>query len=144
MVVRIFWSRMALLRLKVIICFFFSCRRRHTSCALGTGVQTCALPISPVEVLTPPVDVDTPPVDVLTPPVEVETPPVEVLTPPVEVDTPPEVLLVVELRPPVVVEVTTMLPLLPPPLDPPKNPPAPEKRRGGKACVRTCRSRWSP
>src|SRR3546814_8762433 len=46
MVVRIFWSRMALLRLKVIICFFFSCRRRHTSCALGTGVQTCALPIS--------------------------------------------------------------------------------------------------
>src|SRR3546814_4879841 len=26
--------------------FFFSSRRRHTSCALGTGVQTCALPIS--------------------------------------------------------------------------------------------------
>src|SRR3546814_6712794 len=25
--------------------FFFSCRRRHTSCALVTGVQTCALPI---------------------------------------------------------------------------------------------------
>src|SRR3546814_12525199 len=24
---------------------FFSSRRRHTSCALGTGVQTCALPI---------------------------------------------------------------------------------------------------
>src|SRR3546814_17883033 len=24
----------------------FSSRRRHTSCALGTGVQTCALPIS--------------------------------------------------------------------------------------------------
>src|SRR3546814_18210858 len=27
------------------MCFFFSCRRRHTSCALVTGVQTCALPI---------------------------------------------------------------------------------------------------
>src|SRR3546814_109789 len=27
--------------------FFFSSRRRHTSCALGTGVQTCALPIYP-------------------------------------------------------------------------------------------------
>src|SRR3546814_19162200 len=27
-------------------CFFFSSRRRHTSCALVTGVQTCALPIS--------------------------------------------------------------------------------------------------
>src|SRR3546814_2965403 len=30
----------------VVVCFFFSSRRRHTSCALGTGVQTCALPIS--------------------------------------------------------------------------------------------------
>src|SRR3546814_5814970 len=29
--------------------FFFSSRRRHTRCALVTGVQTCALPISPIE-----------------------------------------------------------------------------------------------
>src|SRR3546814_6389028 len=28
-----------------ISCFFFSSRRRHTRCALVTGVQTCALPI---------------------------------------------------------------------------------------------------
>src|SRR3546814_2143364 len=28
-----------------LVLFFFSCRRRHTSCALVTGVQTCALPI---------------------------------------------------------------------------------------------------
>src|SRR3546814_3339090 len=27
------------------IAFFFSSRRRHTRCALVTGVQTCALPI---------------------------------------------------------------------------------------------------
>src|SRR3546814_3304427 len=27
------------------VVFFFSSRRRHTSCALVTGVQTCALPI---------------------------------------------------------------------------------------------------
>src|SRR3546814_6383466 len=27
------------------ILFFFSSRRRHTRCALVTGVQTCALPI---------------------------------------------------------------------------------------------------
>src|SRR3546814_1240133 len=27
-------------------CFFFSSRRRQTRCALVTGVQTCALPIS--------------------------------------------------------------------------------------------------
>src|SRR3546814_6096444 len=26
--------------------FFFSSSRRHTSCALVTGVQTCALPVS--------------------------------------------------------------------------------------------------
>src|SRR3546814_12178962 len=29
------------------IMFFFSSRRRHTRCALVTGVQTCALPILP-------------------------------------------------------------------------------------------------
>src|SRR3546814_19836773 len=29
------------------MCVFFSSRIRHTSCALVTGVQTCALPISP-------------------------------------------------------------------------------------------------
>src|SRR3546814_4500745 len=28
-----------------ILFFFFSSRRRHTRCALVTGVQTCALPI---------------------------------------------------------------------------------------------------
>src|SRR3546814_5864213 len=28
-----------------VILFFFSSRRRHTRCALVTGVQTCALPI---------------------------------------------------------------------------------------------------
>src|SRR3546814_8529576 len=38
-------------------CFFFSSRRRHTSCALVTGVQTYALPIfalspSPPSVMT--------------------------------------------------------------------------------------------
>src|SRR3546814_4875228 len=30
----------------VVVCFFFSSSRWHTSCALVTGVQTCALPIS--------------------------------------------------------------------------------------------------
>src|SRR3546814_15587545 len=32
----------------VYVFFFFSSRRRHTRCALVTGVQTCALPISAV------------------------------------------------------------------------------------------------
>src|SRR3546814_16161988 len=30
----------------MVVVFFFSSRRRHTRCALVTGVQTCALPIS--------------------------------------------------------------------------------------------------
>src|SRR3546814_7521438 len=30
--------------------FFFSSRRRHTRCALVTGVQTCALPICQVAI----------------------------------------------------------------------------------------------
>src|SRR3546814_2300076 len=33
-------------RVCVFCVFFFSSRRRHTRCALVTGVQTCALPIS--------------------------------------------------------------------------------------------------
>src|SRR3546814_3910048 len=32
--------------LVLFLLFFFSSRRRHTRCALVTGVQTCALPIS--------------------------------------------------------------------------------------------------
>src|SRR3546814_4505199 len=32
----------------VFLIFFFSSRSRHTSCALVTGVQTCALPIYPL------------------------------------------------------------------------------------------------
>src|SRR3546814_5173967 len=32
-----------------LICVFLSGRRRHTRCDLVTGVQTCALPISPRE-----------------------------------------------------------------------------------------------
>src|SRR3546814_7705759 len=35
-----------LFRYELCFSFFFSSRRRHTRCALVTGVQTCALPIS--------------------------------------------------------------------------------------------------
>src|SRR3546814_1792999 len=35
--------------------FFFSSRRRHTRCALVTGVQTCALPILPMDTRDMPV-----------------------------------------------------------------------------------------
>src|SRR3546814_2634410 len=37
---------------QVCVFFFFSSRRRHTRCALVTGVQTCALPISGKTVVT--------------------------------------------------------------------------------------------
>src|SRR3546814_6973845 len=37
----------------VCLYFFFSSRRRHTRCALVTGVQTCALPISPPRSVAP-------------------------------------------------------------------------------------------
>src|SRR3546814_12474841 len=33
--------------------FFFSSRRRHTRCALVTGVQTCALPIFHINAIMP-------------------------------------------------------------------------------------------
>src|SRR3546814_5439104 len=38
----------------VVFSFFFSSRRRHTRCALVTGVQTCALPIYRSEVVRQP------------------------------------------------------------------------------------------
>src|SRR3546814_1355149 len=38
-------SDVTIVKRKLLICFFFSSRRRHTRCALVTGVQTCALPI---------------------------------------------------------------------------------------------------
>src|SRR3546814_4270412 len=40
----------------VYLVFFFSSRRRHTRCALVTGVQTCALPIYRIRVVA--IDVD--------------------------------------------------------------------------------------
>src|SRR3546814_8337698 len=42
----------------VLCIFFFSSIRRHTRCALVTGVQTCALPIYPVSLylVVPPSD----------------------------------------------------------------------------------------
>src|SRR3546814_4704805 len=40
------WFAHVCLLLLVTVLFFLSSRRRHTRCALVTGVQTCALPIS--------------------------------------------------------------------------------------------------
>src|SRR3546814_1328928 len=40
-----------MLLFRLVIFFFFSSRRRHTRCALVTGVQTCALPISQLHLM---------------------------------------------------------------------------------------------
>src|SRR3546814_9406397 len=43
---------LVMLVLSVVFCyefFFFASRRRHTRCALVTGVQTCALPIYAIQ-----------------------------------------------------------------------------------------------
>src|SRR3546814_1025496 len=42
----------------MLVFFFFSSRRRHTRCALVTGVQTCALPIWELELAIDVVVVD--------------------------------------------------------------------------------------
>src|SRR3546814_3606599 len=44
-VVEILVDYYGLVSCMLFVCFFFSSRRRHTSCALVTGGQTCALPI---------------------------------------------------------------------------------------------------
>src|SRR3546814_4158244 len=40
------WLMLSSLLLYLLILFYFASGRRHTRCALVTGVQTCALPIS--------------------------------------------------------------------------------------------------
>src|SRR3546814_7255288 len=94
--------------------FFFSSRRRHTRCALVTGVQTCALPICSL-------------LNSLTGSYQVRTPRAHetALTPrsigarvvAAGEDAHDQLLLAVGRS---------------------------EERRVGKECVSTCRSRWSP
>src|SRR3546814_10361534 len=88
--------------------FFFSSRRRHTRCALVTGVQTCALPIS-----FPAIDYQD----------------AYYYSAPKSPDDGPKSLDEVD---PKLLETYEKLGI------------RSEERRGGKECVSTCRSRWSP
>src|SRR3546814_2047845 len=100
-----------------LINFFFSSRRRHTRCALVTGVQTCALPISQYELAE------------RLPRIERDHVPGEyraarrgfgaVVEPAFDADEHPRDAQ---------------------PVDEARS----EERRVGKECVSTCRSRWSP
>src|SRR3546814_5951368 len=98
-----------------IVVFFFSSRRRHTRCALVTGVQTCALPIYsyPEESQSAAAsDLD---MASATSAQSEQGDPADA-----------EAGNISEEQPSVPVEVRS------------------EERRVGKECVSTCRSRWSP
>src|SRR3546814_19108510 len=102
--------------LLVFLMFFVSSIRRHTRCALVTGVQTCALPIFCVEPLLADHAVD---------------------------DVGRDIVHIGRVRRAVVVEWNSVDPhgdcnRCGDRLD------RSEERRVGKACVSTCRSRWSP
>src|SRR3546814_8559684 len=96
---------------------FFSSRRRHTRCALVTGVQTCALPISKGLVITVAVNW-------LIKPFTMAALGVLFF----------EVVFADLIDPASAQEYLAGLILLG----------RSEERRVGKECVSTCRSRWSP
>src|SRR3546814_18847404 len=100
------------------MCFYFSSRRRHTRCALVTGVQTCALPILSAWIKAGNALLDGVPArprDLVRggEAVELDAPVEETQVHAVAQDIPLDVL-------------------------------RSEARRVGKECVSTCRSRWSP
>src|SRR3546814_2660060 len=105
-------------------CFFCSSRRRHTRCALVTGVQTCALPI--FQMLDGVLHINGQPVPRKREADFVQTEPDgQVVRVPRYRETLPNG-----------VSYDT--------LDLVENGFRSEERRVGKECVSTCRSRWSP
>src|SRR3546814_10354621 len=116
--------------------FFFSSRRRHTSCALVTGVQTCALPILTEQVATAPRDYSQLPAGV---------PP---LGEPLPGDLGGPILAAQQeggavdptAAPPVGAQAMTPEELAAQRAAQERS----DERRVGEECVSTCRSRWSP
>src|SRR3546814_6351830 len=100
----------------VYVIFFFSSRRRHTRCALVTGVQTCALPIF--------AEKGEPGFEKLAPGERPEAYKVKIA---VAMEVPREAHLIYSVDDGAL---TTGLKRS-------------EERRVGKECVSTCRSRWS-
>src|SRR3546814_9820384 len=95
--------------------FFFSSRRRHTRCALVTGVQTCALPISSPHTAASYRD----------------TFRLLLRFAQRRLGKPPSHLDLADLDAPFIIAFLDDLERS-------------EERRVGKECVSTCRSRWSP
>src|SRR3546814_5175126 len=96
---------------------FFSSRRRHTRCALVTGVQTCALPISGCGVG----------IEALASPIRLAA-----MAPPLRIN--------VGFTPKNAGRQSTRSAHLPTSTEPTRS----EERRVGKECVNTCRFRWLP
>src|SRR3546814_5414443 len=115
---------MILCLLGVMFCvsFFFSSRRRHTRCALVTGVQTCALPISfeesPMFVFVKTIVISAVVLLVFAGSAHAET-----------------------ISPRRLLEVADLTALV---TSPDGSSVRSEERRVGKECVSTCSSRWSP
>src|SRR3546814_6605204 len=101
--------------LYLFVVFFFSSRRRHTRCALVTGVQTCALPIFRKKLQRADLAPDDPTVGVAGPVLGA-----------VQIS---EAFHAARRTTEVLVAIGR---------------PRSEERRVGKECVSTCRSRWSP
>src|SRR3546814_5402293 len=113
--------------MQCMLLFFFSSRRRHTRCAVVTGVQTCALPISPTEAT------------VIRPEGHVKLPVEEV----VKGD---RVLIRSGEKVAVDGAIVSGQALIVEAAITGESVPASkrwEERRGGKGCVRSCKSRWA-
>src|SRR3546814_20163951 len=108
----------------LVIVFFVSSRRRHTRCALVTGVQTCALPISPSAGSRKDSESAVCPGVATT---RISSPSTETTSP--------------SPRPSVPRRYAGSRARTPHPI---RSANSSEERRVGQECVRTCRLRWSP
>src|SRR3546814_11174454 len=104
--------------------FFFSSRRRHTRCALVTGVQTCALPIFDARISIDRMEIIFAIEDLISDGIMSMEEGDEIMKEAREVVTTEQLLY--RKRKEEVEEARS------------------EERRVGKECVSTCRSRWSP
>src|SRR3546814_20980147 len=125
----------------VFLMFFVSSRRRHTRCALVTGVQTCALPISPGRRETSPPDPPARPGRNRNGPHRQGPSPRRRDRRSIFRQCRYELLPYAPQSPS-----TRVLYNIPPHMvkKSDERPGRPEERRVGKEGVRTCRSRWSP
>src|SRR3546814_16929528 len=115
----------------VFLYVFFSSRRRHTRCALVTGVQTCALPICQAEKTRPRLPERGRQIIMLA----------RMMDDMARPEPAHAVRAAVEGIISEIVEAEAKDPRPPPAFERDSRS---EERRVGKECVSTCRSRWSP